>query len=273
VWGEPFRGLAGDEEVLDQRGERRGCARRRGRQAGAARVLPAWWQWGRGAARFPHVQGGFAELVAVRAEQLRPLPPGLEEADAVLAEPLAVALHAAGRAGPLAGKRALVTGAGPIGLLVIAALRHLGVAEVVASDILEEPLARAARLGATATVVAGRNDGLPAGEADVAIEASGSPSGLQACIEAVRPGGAVVALGIPGGAANLYTARLVTREVALVGSYRFGPEFDQALTLLASGFSSKSVVSHSFMLEDAEQAFELASDRAVASKVVLRFTP
>jgi L-idonate 5-dehydrogenase len=171
----------------------------------------------------------------------------------------------------LAGKRALVTGAGPIGLLVIAALRHLGAAEVVASDILEEPLARAAQLGATATVMAGRNDGLLAGEADVAIEASGSPSGLQACIEAVRPGGTVVALGIPGGPAKLYTARLVTREVALVGSYRFGPEFDQALTLLGGGFSSKSVVSHSFVLEDAEHAFELASDRAAASKVVLRF--
>lgn len=238
-------------------------------QAGRENICPSATYLG-SAARFPHVQGGFAELVAVRAEQLRALPPGLDEADAVLAEPLAVALHAAGRAGPVAGKKALVTGAGPIGLLVVAALHRAGAAEVVASDVLEAPLARAARLGATSTVVVGRADG-SVGDADVAVEASGSPAGLQACIEAVRPGGTVVGLGIPGGPASLPTARIVTRELALLGSYRFGAEFDQALALLASGLDTKAVVTHSFPLEDAQNAFELASDRAAASKVVLGF--
>lgn len=223
------------------------------------------------AARFPHVQGGFAELLAVRADQLRELPPGLDEEDAVLAEPLAVALHAVARAGPVAGKRVLVTGAGPIGLLAVAVLQHAGAAEVVVSDVLEAPLARAAQLGAATTFLVGRSDGLEGG-ADVAVEASGSAGGLQACVEGVRPGGAIVALGIPGGPASLPVARLVTRELALVGSYRFGPEFDQALRLLAHGFNVEGVVSHSFALDNACQAFELAGDRAVTSKVVLRFS-
>lgn len=238
-------------------------------QTGRENICPSATYLG-SAARFPHVQGGFAELVVVRAEQLRALPPGLDEADAVLAEPLAVALHAAGRAGPVAGKKALVTGAGPIGLLVVAALHRAGASEVVATDVLEAPLARAARLGATSTVVAGRSDGAVR-DADVAVEASGSPTGLRVCMEAVRPGGTVVGLGIAGGPANLPAARLVTREIALIGSYRFGAEFDQALAFLAGGFETKAVVTHSFPLEDAQSAFELAGDRAAASKVVLRF--
>lgn len=239
-------------------------------QEGRENICPSATYLG-SAARFPHVQGGFAELLVVRAEQLRPLPSGLNEADAVLAEPLAVALHATRRAGPVAGKRVLVTGAGPIGLLTVAVLHHEGAAEVMASDVLEEPLARAMRLGATSTFLVGEGTRPSDGEADVVVEASGSPAALQACIEAVRPGGTVVGLGIPGGPASLPAAQLVAREIALVGSYRFGPEFDQALALLASGFDSKAVVTHSFPLEDAQHAFDLASDRAAASKVVLRF--
>lgn len=239
-------------------------------QEGRENICPSATYLG-SAARFPHVQGGFAEILVVRAEQLRPLPLGLDASDAVLAEPLAVALHAARRAGSVTGKRVLVSGAGPIGLLTVAVLRHAGAAEVVVSDILEEPLARAARLGATSTFVVGWGASSSGGEADVAIEASGSPAGLRACIEAVRPGGTVVGLGIPGGPASLPMAQLVTREIALVGSYRFGPEFDQALTLLASGFDSEGVVTHSFPLENAQQAFDLASNRAAASKVVLHF--
>lgn len=99
------------------------------------------------AARTPHVQGGFAQLVTVPAAQIRPLPPELGLHRAVLAEPLSVALHAVHRAGDVTGKRVLVTGAGPIGCLVTAVLRHKGAAEVVVSDLLDTPCASPPRPG------------------------------------------------------------------------------------------------------------------------------
>lgn len=223
------------------------------------------------AARVPHVQGGLAERIVVPAAQVRELPPGLDLDCAVLAEPLAVALHAVHRAEPVAGSQALVTGAGPIGLLVVAALRHAGAAEVVVSDMLAAPLALAASMGATSTVPAGRPDdaGWPE-QVDVAIEASGSPGGLRTCLRRVRPGGTVVQLGLlPSGEVGLNGSGLVTREVTLRGSFRFDGEFDEALSLLAGGLDVGKIVSHTFPLALAAAAFDKASDRTSASKVLL----
>lgn len=93
------------------------------------------------AARTPHVQGGFAQLLTAPAAQIRPLPRELDLRRAVLAEPLSVALHAVHRAGDVTGKRVMVTGAGPIGCLVTAVLRHRGAAEIVVSDLVDAPSA------------------------------------------------------------------------------------------------------------------------------------
>jgi L-idonate 5-dehydrogenase len=223
------------------------------------------------AARFPHVQGGMSERVVVPAPQVRVLPPGLDLHGAVLAEPLAVALHAVHRAGDPAGARVLVTGAGPIGCLVVAALRHIGASEIVASDLLAEPLSVARKLGATALVRPQGTASLAWPEPlDVAIEASGSPAGLRTCLERVRPGGTVVQVGLlPPGDVGVPAVRMVTREVTLRGSFRFDGEFDEALELLASGLDVGAMVTGSFPLAEAAAAFELASDRSRACKVLL----
>ncbi|WP_329065677.1 L-idonate 5-dehydrogenase [Streptomyces sp. NBC_01429] len=223
------------------------------------------------AARMPHVQGGFAQRVVVPAGQVRALPDGLSEHRAVLAEPLSVALHAVRRAGDVAGKRALVTGAGPIGLLVVAVLRHFGAAEIIVSDLLDEPLALATRVGATATVRADRpEEGTRALDADVAIEASGAPAGLRTCVERVRRAGTVVLLGLlPPGETGFLGNVVVTREITLRGSFRFDADFDDALALLADGIDVEPVITHTFPLARAGEAFELAGDRSRASKVLL----
>ena len=132
------------------------------------------------AARFPHVQGGFARLLAVPAERLVPLPDGLPLQRAALAEPLAVALHAVHRAGDVAGQEVLVTGSGPIGCLVVVALRAAGAGRIVVSDLVDEALAVATAVGADEVVRADRADDerWPA-EPDVVIEASGSAAGAR----------------------------------------------------------------------------------------------
>ncbi|MER5182344.1 L-idonate 5-dehydrogenase [Streptomyces sp. NPDC002896] len=223
------------------------------------------------AARTPHVQGGFAQLISVPADQIRPLPPGLDLHRAVLAEPLSVALHAVHRAGDVSGKRVLVTGAGPIGCLVVAALRHNGAAEIAVSDLLDEPLNIAAAVGATTTARADRpDDPVWAGEFDIAVEASGAPAGLRTCVERVRRGGTVVLLGLlPPGGVGLLGNVAVTRELELRGAFRFDAEFDEALSLLSQGLLVDPIVTHTFPLEQSAAAFDTAQDRAVASKVLL----
>ena len=104
------------------------------------------------AASDPHTQGGFAEFILVRPDQVRPLPDSLPLSRAVLAEPLAVALHALGRAGGVSGARVLVGGSGPIGLLVAGAAKATGAAEVWTTDLLSHPLSIAGQLASTETV-------------------------------------------------------------------------------------------------------------------------
>ncbi|MFH8698021.1 L-idonate 5-dehydrogenase [Streptomyces chartreusis] len=225
------------------------------------------------AARFPHVQGGFAARVAVPADQLRPLPAGLDLRRAALAEPLSVALHAVRRAGDVAGRHVLVTGAGPIGCLVVAAAKAAGAAGVTVTDLLPAALEYARAAGADTVVRADEPDdaGWPA-EVDVAIEASGVAAGLDTCLRLVRRGGVVVQLGmLPPGHSPFAGNLVVSREIELRGAFRFDTEFDAALELLAVKGSFDGMVSAVLPVRRAEEAFALAADRSRSCKVLLDF--
>ncbi|WP_428955743.1 L-idonate 5-dehydrogenase [Streptomyces sp. cg35] len=225
------------------------------------------------AARTPHVQGGFAARLAVPAEQVRPLPPGLPLERAALAEPLSVALHAVRRAGDVAGRHVLVTGAGPIGCLVVAAAKAAGAARVTVTDLLPKALEYASVAGADVLVRADDPDdpGWP-DEVDTAVEASGVADGLDACLRRVRRGGVVVQLGmLPPGDSPFAGNLVVSREIELRGAFRFDAEFDDALALLARTPSLAGLVSAVVPVADAARAFALAADRAAACKVLLDF--
>lgn len=223
------------------------------------------------AARFPHVGGGFRERLVVPAEQVRPLPDGMELERAVLTEPLAVGVHAVGRAGDVSGRRVLVTGAGPIGCLVAAVASARGAAEVAVTDLLDEALAVARAVGATATFRADEEESEQwPEEFDMAVEASGSPAGLATCLRRVKRGGVVVALGmLPPGEVPFLGNVVVTRELDLRGSFRFDAEFDEALALLAGGLEVDAMLSATVPLERVLDGFALAGDRRRASKVLI----
>ncbi|MDC0768907.1 L-idonate 5-dehydrogenase [Streptomyces sp. HD] len=225
------------------------------------------------AARFPHVQGGFAARLTVPAGQLRPLPPGLDLRRAALAEPLSVALHAVRRAGEVAGSHVLVTGAGPIGCLVVAAAKAAGAARVTVTDLLPAAL-RYARIAGADTLVRAddpEDAGWPA-EVDVAIEASGVAAGLDTCLRLVRRGGVVVQLGmLPPGRSPFAGNLVVSREIEVRGAFRFDEEFDGALELLAVEGLFDGLVSAVVPVREAESAFELAADRSQSCKVLLDF--
>ncbi|MER6685035.1 L-idonate 5-dehydrogenase [Streptomyces olivaceoviridis] len=225
------------------------------------------------AARFPHVQGGFAGRVAVPAGQLRALPDGLGLRRAALAEPLSVALHAVRRAGKVAGRHVLVTGAGPIGCLVVAAAKAAGAARVTVTDLVPEALGYAAVAGADTLVRADDPDdpGWPA-EVDVAVEASGVAAGLDTCLRRVRRGGVVVQLGmLPAGRTPFAGNLVVSREIDLRGAFRFDAEFDDALHLLAARGEFDGLISSVLPVTAAGSAFALAADRERSCKVLLEF--
>jgi L-idonate 5-dehydrogenase len=229
------------------------------------------------AMRFPHVQGGFREDIVVGWRQAVPVADGVSLALAAMAEPLAVCLHAAGQAGALLGKRVLVTGAGPIGVLCVAVARLGGAAEIVVTDLHSSPLAIAEQMGATRAVnVAAEPDALAAyaagrGQIDVLLEASGAAAALRQGFELLRPGGVLVQVGMAGDLA-LPINMVVAKEIELRGTFRFDAEFRLAVELLNRGaLDLRPLLTRTLPVADAKAAFDLASDRSAAMKVQLAF--
>ncbi len=168
-----------------------------------------------------NVDGGMAEYVAVPSKALRQLPSGVPLDHAGLAQPLAVGIHAARRAGARDGDRIVVIGAGAIGSFVLAGLAHLGDFDITVIDFPGSRLERAARLGAdrclppSQTIAAEVTDALRGRKPDVVIEASGAPGQLAAALEMVVDGGRVQAIGIPKEKPALDLHSMIFREITL----------------------------------------------------------
>jgi L-idonate 5-dehydrogenase len=225
------------------------------------------------AAHFPHADGAFARQVVLPSRMLRRLPGNLDWDTAALIEPSSVAWHAVGRAGNLAGRRALVVGAGPIGLLIMAAARHAGAGEVVAVDLHDQPLRLARQMGATGTLHARDADGIADADADVAFESSGTAAGLGSAVCGTTRGGRVVMVGLlPAGDQPVPISLAITRELELCGSFRFADEIDDVIAAMAAGsFDPSPVVTHRFGIDHALEAFATAADPMRSSKVLLDF--
>ena len=225
----------------------------------------------------PPTDGAFAEFVTVRADQCHVLPPSIDDATAAMLEPFAVALHAVKRAGVVSGKRVLVTGGGPIGLLVAMTAKMFGSAPVALSDILASRRATACKLGADAALtpadpnlaeavreIAG--DGF-----DLVFEASGAKAALRQAFDLVRPGGTIVQIGTLGTEdIPLPANSLMVKEINFIGSMRYGNVFGEAIRLVDSGrIALTGLISGVLPLAEAEQAMHLAAEKGSALKVQL----
>lgn len=225
------------------------------------------------ASTWPHTQGGLAEYLLVDRAMVRVLPDSLPVRRAVLAEPLAVALHALTRAGGVKGARVLVTGSGPIGLLAVAAAIDAGAATVTATDVLPGPLARAAALGAD-RVVDVSTERLDAAAYDVVLECSGVTASITAALGAVRPRGVVVQVGmVPDEARPVNLSAFISKEVTYLGTFRFADEIDAAVELLDRRPEIERVITHVISADDAVAAFDVAKDSERSGKVVVAVWP
>ncbi len=227
---------------------------------------------------FPHIQGAFRqEIIAgadtcVRAE-------GLTPAEAAMAEPLSVALHAVRRAGDMVGRRVLVTGCGPIGVLAIMAARRAGAGEIIATDISDTMLDYARKAGADACLNTARDAealfpyAAGKGTVDVLFECSGAQAALVAAIPTIRPQGRLVQLGMSGDM-QLPMMQITARELHLMGSFRFHEEFAMAVRMMQNGLiDTRPLITHSFAWTEFDAAFAMANDRTQAMKVQLEFGP
>ncbi|MNI19990.1 L-idonate 5-dehydrogenase (NAD(P)(+)) [compost metagenome] len=225
----------------------------------------------------PHIQGAFRQRLVAEAWQCHKVNEGISINEAAFAEPFAVTLHAVSRAGSLQGKRVLVTGCGPIGVLSIIAARLHGAREVVATDIMDAVLEKAKAIGADRTInTASHPDALSAytankGYFDVHFEASGNERAVRSGLEVLKPRGILVQLGL-GGDISLPQNTIVAKEIEVKGTFRFHEEFGQAVDLInQKRVDFSPLLSEIYPVADAVKAFEVAGDRSRSMKVQLSF--
>ena len=228
------------------------------------------------AMRLPHAQGMFRDLLTVPATQVHAFPEGTTPAEAACTEPLAVCLHAVAQArdllGDLAGLRVMVTGAGPIGLLVLAAARHAGATDIIVTDLTDAALDRARQMGAARVINAADTAALEElatakGTVDLLFECSAAGPALRTAFAVIRPRGVLIQVGVTGDMTIPLNA-LVGKEITWRGSQRFHAEFATAARLIGTReIDVRPIISHSLPLARAVEAFTLASDRSRACKV------
>lgn len=181
------------------------------------------------------VDGAFAELVAVPVENVYRLPDSLDGQMGAMVEPLACAVHGLNRLGPVVGRRVVLFGAGTMGLLLLQLLVRAGAARVTVIDRAAGRLAVASRLGAADTAAsAAEVDG---SRFDVAIDATGAPSAIEAALGLTARGGRLLVFGVapPEATVRVSPFRVYNEEITVLGSMAVLYSFDQAVQMLATG--------------------------------------
>ncbi len=221
--------------------------------------------------------GAFAEFVAMPAANAWKLDATIPRDVAAIMDPLGNAVHAALETS-LAARGVAVIGCGPIGLMAIAVCRMAGATFVAASDLSDQRLALAARMGAD-LVLDARTDDVPArireatdGQGvDVVLEMSGHERGLRDGLRALRNGGWVSLLGLPRGPMAVdFANEVIFKEANLVGIFgrRIWRTWEQATALLRKGLDVTPVITHRLPLGRYEEAFALLRS-GTAGKVIL----
>jgi (R,R)-butanediol dehydrogenase/meso-butanediol dehydrogenase/diacetyl reductase len=220
--------------------------------------------------------GGMAEYVAAPTSTLVKIPTGLSLDAAGIAQPLAVGLHAARRAGVRDGDKVLLIGAGAIGTFVLSGLKKLFNAEVTVLDFAGSRLERAARLGADHTVDVGDNAEADirkifgASGIDVVIEASGAPGQLQFAIGLVKQGGYILQVGLPSTRQEIDVHRIVMSEINILTTLAHvcGQDLAPALEILGSTALAAELIEGVHPLSDISNQLEQLGAGKIQGKVL-----
>ncbi|KAF7316263.1 PKS-ER domain-containing protein [Mycena indigotica] len=228
---------------------------------------------------FPHLDGTLQSYINHPAHLLHPLPEACSFDDGALAEPLSVLLHASRRCQLSQGQTVLVFGVGAIGLLACSVAKSKGASRVVAVDInqarldfatsngfaddsfclpmgdkTDDALGRAKENIQAALDKFGATDGF-----HVVFECTGAEPCIQMSVHAAAIGGKVMLIGMGSRNVLLPLSAAATREVDLIGSFRYANTYPEALDLLASGKLGpiNRLITHRFTLNETRSAFDL----------------
>lgn len=220
--------------------------------------------------------GAFAGYVALPMTNIWKHWSGVDEDVASIFDPFGNATHT-GLSFPVLGEDVLITGAGPIGCMAAAIVRHAGARHVVVADLNLYRRELAARMGATIVFDPRERDlkdlqqelGMTEGF-DVALEMSGSTEALNTILKNMAHGGRIALLGIPSGAIPLDVETIVFNMLTLKGIYgrEMYETWYQMTVMLQSGLDISPVITHRFSYTDFEEAFAVARS-GESGKVIL----
>lgn len=241
----------------------------------------------------PHLFGAYAEYMFIDPHSwVFKIPEELSQERAVLVEPTAVASRAVERAlgvgvphigeGYGIGKRVLVAGTGPIGILVVAVLRGTGAGQIIVTDAMESRLEMAKELGADVALniaettleerqeaVKELTDGVGV---DIAIEAAGVPAAFSECLDHVRRGGRVVEVGhyTDPGDTSIHPHQVCNKELDILGCWSYPPmQFKTGIDfLLRATVPVEKLVTHHMGIAQLQQAVEMLVEPGVMKVVI-----
>lgn len=220
--------------------------------------------------------GCFAQYLAIPASNVMLLPDNITADQASILDPLGNATHCA-LAFNVVGEDVLITGAGPIGIMAVAILRHIGARHIVITDVNEYRLDLARKMGASHAVnvkhqsIQDVMDTLGMAEGfDVGLEMSGNPMALNDMVKAMNHGGQIALLGIPPKETAIDWSQVIFKGLVIKGIY--GREMFETwykmIAMLQSGLDISPVITHRFSVADYQQAFEIMAS-GQSGKVIL----
>ena len=217
-----------------------------------------------------NTDGALREWMAWHEKSLFPIPDSISDDDGAMLEPLGVAIHSVDLGKLKAGMTVGVFGCGPIGLLILQVAKLSGAAQIIATDKLAHRVEAAKRFGATEVFSAGEGRELEQLQAatkgrgvDVAFEAAGTQDSVDTSFAAVASGGKVVLAGIPDDDRTSFSASTARRKGLTIKLVRrMKHTYPRAIELVSKGLVDvRSLVTHRFLLEDAQEAFRVAERR------------
>jgi len=231
----------------------------------------------------PPVHGNLARYYVHAADFCYKLPDHMSLEEGALMEPLAVGVHACTRAGVSLGKKVLICGAGPIGLVNLLTAKAMGASEVIITDVMENRLEVAKSLGAdhvykvsigakAEDMAADVRKILGGDGSHVTIECSGVETSIRFGIFSTRSGGCLVLVGLGKAEVTLPIVNAAVREVDIRGIFRYSNCYSKAIDMVATGkVDVKPLITHRFKLEETVKAFETAKTGAGgAIKVIIK---
>jgi threonine 3-dehydrogenase len=221
-------------------------------------------------------QGAFAEYVVLPAQNVFSVPAHIDDDVAAVLDPLGNATHTSLRY-DVVGEDVLITGAGPIGMMAAAIVRHIGARNIVVTDISRFRLDMATTLGATRVVDVSSEQlapvmtelGMTEGF-DVGLEMSGAESAFNQMLDAMNHGSRIAVLGIPAGPMTLDVNDVIFKGLELQGIYgrRIFETWYKMAAMLQSGLDVSAIITHQLPADRFEEAFDIVGS-GECGKVIL----